>query len=152
LELKSYHKNDVDNLLSPNDMKNSISPTLNDEVSFIRNYFNKNNIFEIYKSLKENNSKWSDETLNILEKKSPTSMGVATKQLYLSKKLDLKDCLSMEFRICQAMMARHDFYEGVRANLVDKDRSPNWKPKLISNLNENIIDEHFNNLNEKELF
>ena len=100
----------------------------------------------------EGKLKWCKETLNILEKKSPTSMGVATKQLYLSKKLELKDCLSMEFRICQAMMARHDFYEGVRANLVDKDRSPNWKPKLIDNLDKSFIDEHFINLNEKELF
>ena len=70
-------------------------------------------------------------TLEVLSKKSPTSMSVALKQLALAKDLNLKDCLLMEFRICQAMMAKHDFYEGVRANLVDKDRNPKWKPENI---------------------
>jgi len=58
----------------------------------------------------------------------------------------------MEFRICQAMMAKHDFYEGVRANLVDKDRNPKWEPDNINDINEEIIDSHFYNLGDKELF
>ena len=91
-------------------------------------------------------------TSNILEKKSPTSMGVATRQLDISRSLNLKDCLSMEFRICQAMMDRHDFYEGVRANLVDKDRDPKWKPITVDLLEEKLIDDHFKNLEDKELF
>ena len=90
--------------------------------------------------------------LNILEKKSPTSMGVTTRQLDISRSLNLKDCLSMEFRICQAMMDRHDFYEGVRANLVDKDRDPKWKPITIDLLEEKLIDDHFKKLEDKELF
>ena len=106
----------------------------------------------IVDSLKEDSSKWCKEQLKILEKKSPTSMGVATRQLDISKSLNLKDCLSMEFRICQAMMNRHDFYEGVRANLVDKDRDPKWKPITVDLLEEKLIDDHFKNLEEKELF
>ena len=90
--------------------------------------------------------------LNILEKKSPTSMGVTTRQLDISRSLNLKDCLSMEFRICQAMMDRHDFYEGVRANLVDKDRDPKWEPITVDLLEEKLIDDHFKNLEDKELF
>ena len=113
---------------------------------------NKKSIKEIIKSLKEENSKWCKEQLNILKKKSPTSMAVATRQLDISRSLNLKDCLSMEFRICQAMMDRHDFYEGVRANLVDKDRGPKWRPITVDLLEEKHIDDHFKNLEEKELF
>ena len=58
----------------------------------------------------------------------------------------------MEFRICQAMMDRHDFYEGVRVNLVDKDRDPKWRPITVDLLEEKHIDDHFKNLEEKELF
>ena len=50
------------------------------------------------------------------------------------------------------MMKKNDFYEGVRANLVDKDRSPQWFPKSVYDLDENIINDHFINLGEKELF
>ena len=58
----------------------------------------------------------------------------------------------MEFRICQAMMQRHDFYEGVRANLVDKDRKPKCNPKNVYELSNDAIEEHFKNLGERELF
>ena len=53
-------------------------------------------------------------------------MCVTTRQLANAKTLNLKDCLNMEFRICQTMMEKNDFYEGVRANLVEKDRKPIW--------------------------
>ena len=79
-------------------------------------------------------------------------MSVALKQLSLAKNLNLKDCLLMEFRICQAMMAKHDFYEGVRANLVDKDKNPKWKPSDITEITEDIVNSHFYNLGDKELF
>jgi len=58
----------------------------------------------------------------------------------------------MEFRICQAMMRKHDFYEGVRANLVDKDRKPKWKPKNILEIDDSLINEYFSELGKKELF
>ena len=49
-------------------------------------------------------------------------------------------------------MDRHDFYEGVRANLVDKDRDPKWNPVTVDLLEEKLIDDHFKNLEGKELF
>ncbi len=107
---------------------------------------------EIFESLEKDNSEWANNTLEVLSKKSPTSMGVALKQLSLAKNLSLKECLIMEFRICQAMMAKHDFYEGVRANLVDKDRNPKWDPESINEVTEKIINEHFQSLGERELF
>ena len=152
LDLKKYGRDEVNNLLDMYDIKNKTSPSLKKEADIINKHFNKNNIFDIFKSLEEEKSQWSKEQLDILEKKSPTSMGVATKQLNISNKLNLKDCLSMEFRICQAMMAKHDFYEGVRANLVDKDRNPKWHPKNVHELDMNLIDDHFKHLKEKELF
>jgi enoyl-CoA hydratase/carnithine racemase len=104
--------------------KKNANPSLNHEVEKIQKHFNKKSIIEILNSLKEENSNWSKDQIMVLEKKSPTSLGVTTKQLGLSSSLDLRDCLTMEFRICQAMMSKNDFYEGVRANLVDKDRKP----------------------------
>ena len=79
-------------------------------------------------------------------------MSVTTRQLANAKTLNLKECLKMEFRICQAMMAKNDFYEGVRANLVEKDRNPIWKPNDILNVDEKLIQEHFRDLGDKELF
>ena len=152
LSLKKYTKYDIDNILKKYDKKNKTQPSLEKNLQDINKHFNKKSIKEIINSLKAENSIWCKEQLNILEKKSPTSMGVATRQLDISRSLNLKDCLSMEFRICQAMMDRHDFYEGVRANLVDKDRDPKWKPITIDLLEEKLIDDHFKKLEDKELF
>ena len=152
LSLNKYTIDDVDHILNNYDNKKNAKPSLNNEVKKIQKHFNKKNILEIFNSLREENSNWSKDQLLILEKKSPTSLGVTTRQLDLSSSLDLRDCLIMEFRICQAMMAKHDFYEGVRANLVDKDRNPKWSPQNIDMLNENHINDHFKSLNLKELF
>ena len=153
-EVRECHmlNGDIDFILKKYDKKTKIYPSLEKELLDISKHFNKKSIKEIINSLKSENLAWCKEQLNILEKKSPTSMGVATRQLDISRSLNLKDCLSMEFRICQAMMDRHDFYEGVRANLVDKDRDPKWKPITIDLLEEKLIDDHFKKLEDKELF
>ena len=152
LNLKKYNFDTLNNLLFKYDIKDKITSTLENYIELIDKNFSKSNIKEVFKSLSSQGSKWCDSQLGILTKKSPTSMGVALKQLRLSENLNLKDCLSMEFRICQSMMNKHDFYEGVRANLVDKDRNPQWKPRSVDELDNSFLDDHFKNLGDKELF
>ena len=149
----NYNNEFVDNILNENAqvLKSNVS-SLSKEVDNIAKHFSKDTLSEIFESLEKDNSEWANNTLEVLSKKSPTSMGVALKQLSLAKNLSLKECLIMEFRICQAMMAKHDFYEGVRANLVDKDRSPKWAPESINGVTEKIVNEHFQSLGERELF
>ena len=152
LKLENYTIDKVNSLLTNYKNKKNINPTFKGENHFIKKHFSLENIQEIFESLEKDKSDWAIKHLNVLRKKSPTSMAVALKQLKLAKVMNLKDCLSMEFRICQTMMRKNDFYEGVRANLVDKDRKPNWKPKSVFDLTSNIVDEHFVELKEKELF
>ena len=143
----------VDNLLKRNtQLLKEEKSTLEEELVNIDTHFNKDNLIDIFNSLKHDDNEWAKNTLKTLLKKSPTSMIVTTRQLKEAKKLNLKACLNMEFRICQAMMAKHDFYEGVRANLVDKDRNPKWSPSTIYEVKDDLIEEHFNNLGEKDLF
>ena len=149
----NYNNEFIDNVLDENAqvLKSNVS-SLSKEVDNIAKHFSKDTLSEIFESLEKDNSEWANNTLEVLSKKSPTSMGVALKQLSLAKNLSLKECLIMEFRICQAMMAKNDFYEGVRANLVDKDRNPKWDPESINGVTEKIVNEHFQSLGERELF
>ena len=152
LKLKNYSHEEVDLILDEISLNEKLNSNLVKELELINRHYNKGNIHEIFSSLEKDQSEWCVKQLNILNKKSPTSMGVTTRQLNLAKELSLKKCLSMEFRICQAMMQRHDFYEGVRANLVDKDRKPKCNPKNVYELSNDAIEEHFKNLGERELF
>ncbi len=118
----------------------------------INKHFSYNSIDKIMYSLSKSNTKWSINTLEELKKKSPTSLAVTIEQFRRAIKLDFKEYMIMEYRINQACMKKHDFYEGVRANLVDKDRNPKWSPNSIELLSPDIINDHFKILEDGELF
>ena len=63
--------------------------------------------------------------------KSPTSLKIALAQLRRGKTLDFEACLRTEFRIVSRVATGHDFYEGIRAVIVDKDHSPAWRPPTL---------------------
>jgi enoyl-CoA hydratase len=60
--------------------------------------------------------------------KSPTSQAIALRQVKLGATLDFDEALRMDYRIVSRICRSHDFYEGVRAVIVDKDNRPRWAP------------------------
>lgn len=75
--------------------------------------------------------------------KSPTSLAIAMEQMRRGGALDLGACLKLEFRIVTRVAAGHDFYEGVRAVLVDRDNKPNWQPARLADIDPAVIAAHF---------
>lgn len=78
-----------------------------------------------------------------LTKMSPTSCKVALEQMKRTRGLDLDACLRLEFRMSQHFMAGHDFYEGIRAVLIDKDQSPSWQPDALEQVSDSAVAAHF---------
>jgi enoyl-CoA hydratase len=60
--------------------------------------------------------------------KSPTSQAIALRQMDLGATTDFDEALRMDYRIVSRICRGHDFYEGVRAVIVDKDNRPRWSP------------------------
>ena len=60
--------------------------------------------------------------------KSPTSQAIALRQMALGATVDFDEALRMDYRIVSRICRGHDFYEGVRAVIVDKDNRPRWSP------------------------
>jgi enoyl-CoA hydratase len=60
--------------------------------------------------------------------KSPTSQAIALRQMTLGRAADFDQALRMDYRIVSRICRGHDFYEGVRAVIVDKDNRPQWSP------------------------
>ena len=70
-------------------------------------------------------------------------------------KMSLSECLQMEYRMCQTLMKNihSDFYEGIRAVLVDKDRNPQWNPSSLEQVTKSDVNKFFQHLSkEDELF
>jgi enoyl-CoA hydratase len=86
---------------------------------------------------------WATAQREALAHLSPTSLQVTLAAIRRAATLDLDGCLVMEYRLSQACMARHDFYEGIRALLVDKDRSPKWSPATLDGVDDALVDAHF---------
>jgi enoyl-CoA hydratase len=63
-----------------------------------------------------------------MQEKSPTSQAIALKQMALGETMDFDETLRMDYRVVSRICRGHDFYEGVRAVIVDKDNRPHWAP------------------------
>jgi enoyl-CoA hydratase/carnithine racemase len=123
----------------------------------ISNCFGRPTVEEIFQELKatgrtgdSKESHWANSTLAALEKMSPTSLKIVHRQLIEGRKRDYSECFKMEYRMSQAFMKNKDFYEGVRALLVDKDKNPKWSPRTIGEVYDKDVDSYFQPI-EKEL-
>jgi enoyl-CoA hydratase len=83
------------------------------------------------------------ETLAGMVKRSPTSMALAFEQMKRGADMTFAEAMVMEFRIVSRIVAGNDFYEGVRALIIDKDNAPRWNPDRISGLDDAAIAAHF---------
>jgi enoyl-CoA hydratase/carnithine racemase len=90
-------------------------------------------------------------TLETLGKRSPTSLHVAFRQITYGEALTMEECMKMEFRILNRMLAGHDFYEGIRAAIIDKGDTPRWQPATLAEIDEKAIDAYFDPLPGGEL-
>jgi enoyl-CoA hydratase len=93
---------------------------------------------------------WGNETASLLRSRSPTSLKVTFRQMREGAELDFASCQRVEFRIMARMMEGRDFYEGVRAALIDKDQSPRWVPPSLVMVSESEIDPYFAPLDDEE--
>jgi enoyl-CoA hydratase len=96
-------------------------------------------------------AEWAKQTRTALMTKSPTSLKVTLRQLSLGRDYDLDQALILEYRLTQHMMAGHDFYEGVRAALIDKDQTPHWQPASLAEIDEAAVAAYFTPLGAREL-
>jgi enoyl-CoA hydratase/carnithine racemase len=94
---------------------------------------------------------WARDAAKIIRTKSPTATKLAFRQIRNGKALDFDDCMRMEFRMVSRVIAGREFYEGVRATIIDKDGAPHWDPALLSGVNDADIDAYFAPLGEREL-
>jgi enoyl-CoA hydratase len=83
--------------------------------------------------------------------KSPTSMCIAYQQVRRGAALDFEEAMKTEFRIVCRIGEGHDFHEGVRAVLIDKDNQPRWQPAAVEAVDPAAVEHHFASLGEHEL-
>ncbi|MHC5653876.1 enoyl-CoA hydratase/isomerase family protein [Stappia sp. ICDLI1TA098] len=88
-------------------------------------------------------AEWAGKLAQQIRAKSPMSLEVAFEQLRRGGALDFEACMRMEHRIVSRILKGHDFYEGVRAVIVDKDNAPVWSPASLDEVRREDVEAHF---------
>ena len=130
---------------------NKVNSDLKNDFEKINELFSGNSLEDIFEGLENDNSDFSQKNLSLLRSKSPTSLNITFRQIKNGSELNFEDCMKMEFRMVTKVMNDHDFYEGVRALIIDKDNNPAWKPETVEEVSDEEIDEFFKYLEDNEL-
>jgi enoyl-CoA hydratase len=104
---------------------------LSDEADAIEACFSQPDRAAVLESLREAETQghaFAPPARKAMLEKSPTSQEIALRQIKLGATMDLSEALRMDYRIVSRICLGHDFYEGVRAVIVDKDNRPRWNP------------------------
>lgn len=98
----------------------------------------------IFAALEADASDWAKAQAATLKTKSPQTLKVAFRQLREGARMrSFADEMRQEYRIAARVVQRHDFLEGVRALIVDKDNSPKWNPPTLAGVTDAMLDEIF---------
>ena len=98
-----------------------------------RLFTRKESLDALYAALSAEKSDFAGELIETLRRMSPTSMAITWEHMTRGAKLDFDDVMRLEFRIASRILEGGDFFEGVRAQIIDKDRTPNWgEPKPVA--------------------
>ncbi|MNE73826.1 3-hydroxyisobutyryl-CoA hydrolase [compost metagenome] len=87
---------------------------------------------------------FSQTTLQTLDKRSPASLKITLRLLRQARDSSgLIECLEREFAAGLEVLKGHDFYEGVRAAIIDKDRNPQWQPAGLGDVTNEDVARYF---------
>jgi len=88
-----------------------------------------------------------DESAHVLaatiRAKAPLSLKIALAQMQRGRAWSFDECMRAEFRIVSRIVEGEDFYEGVRAVIVDKDNAPRWRPATFAEATVGAVERHF---------
>jgi enoyl-CoA hydratase/carnithine racemase len=86
---------------------------------------------------------WAEETVDVLNSRSPMAMAITLELLRRGRELSLSDCFAQELQLNLRWFAAGDLMEGVRALLIDKDKTPVWRPATLAQLEPAQVQDFF---------
>ena len=116
-------------------------PPLAEHQDEIARLFSGDSVEAIVAALHGGQSDWARAQLAILETRSPQAMKVAFRQLqHGAQATSFAAQMVLEYAIAVRVLQRHDFIEGVRALIVDKDSQPQWDPPTLAAVSTGLLD------------
>ncbi|MFA5960092.1 MAG: enoyl-CoA hydratase/isomerase family protein [Tatlockia sp.] len=107
--------------------------------------FSHSSIEAIFTALEAEDSPFAQSLKQDLEKKSPLSLKITLMAIQKAKQSSMAECVKTDYCLVKHFMKDRDFYEGVRALLIDKDKAPKWQPDSLAAVTTSQLAEYFEN-------
>lgn len=109
----------------------------------IEKIFHQNTMEDILQNLHDSKETICQDALTALTKKSPTSLKVTLRALDQGQHLDFDTVMQHEYRLTCRFLQEHDFIEGIRAVIIDKDQKPQWEPAALVEVTREQVESYF---------
>lgn len=124
---------------------------LDDHRERIDRIFAGDGVEAVLERLAETEHYWAAEQREAIVGKSPTCTRIAFRQIREGAGLTFEDCMRLEYRLARFCMTHGDFYEGVRATIIEKDGAPAWSPASLKEADDAFVAPAFAPLGSEEL-
>jgi len=114
-----------------------------DNQTQIDEVFSAESVEAIIASLKHKSGDWAEQTLKQLEAACPLSLRVTFDLMHRAANFDPGQAYQIDYTVAHHFMRSADFYEGVRAQVIDKDRNPSWQYKHVSDISQSEVEQFF---------
>jgi enoyl-CoA hydratase len=111
---------------------------------WIDDCYNGDTVADIVAALRGHDAGPANDAANLIASRSPIALAVALASVRRAAELDsLEDVLVQEYRVSCASLRSHDLVEGIRAQVIDKDRRPKWSPSSLAAVTARDVDAYF---------
>jgi enoyl-CoA hydratase/carnithine racemase len=118
----------------------------------INAHFSKDSAVEIVQSLEADGDDWELNAAKLMRRNSPLSVACSVELVRQAREMaGIQEVLKLEYRFTHRSMEHGNFLEGIRAQIIDKDRSPNWQPATLEELTQAKISLMLSSLGSQEL-
>jgi enoyl-CoA hydratase/carnithine racemase len=121
------------------------------QIDEINQTFAGDSVEAILAALEGAGSDWAAKQRATILTKSPTCTRIAFHQIREGASLEFENCMALEYRLARFCMMQPDFYEGVRAVILDKDNAPKWQPATLAEADDAHVAPAFASLGDEEL-
>ena len=121
----------------------SSSSPLQINLDRIDQFFSHASVEDMVQQLGQDQDSWSQETRAILAAVSPLSLKITNEHLRHCVNYNFEQVMQENFTLVKHFLRDHDFMEGVRAGMIDKDNRPHWRPDHLAAVSSTLVQHYF---------
>lgn len=111
---------------------------------WIDHCYSGDSVADIVTALREHPAPAANDAADLIASRSPIALSVTLQAVRRAAALEtLEDVLIQDYRVSSASLRSHDLVEGIRAQLIDKDRNPQWSPATLDDVLAADVDAYF---------